>query len=259
MKNSFMKKLLSSFLALAMVVTFAPANMGYAVNESKQAELRAWQKEVKKATDAEEEKAKAPKNNEAVGISVDKSVVLSLIAATVVLLSGKAFLDYKKESKSFTERVLGTGSYELPRGAKQVLATVGSVAGTIAGAGTFAVWAVPAMFIGCFFGRDMYNSKDEIKEVYEAVKGESKKAYGSFSGLLGRCYDGVSGWLGRRYDGVSGWVARRLQKVDKVEPVKTMLTPEATLAVDPGTTQSPMPTPEVTSTPTPIPTPESTP
>lgn len=96
MKNSFMKKLLSSFLALTMVVTFAPANMGYAINESKQAELRAWQEKVKKATDAEEEKANAKLELAKVKADVTKFVTACLASMVGIITAGAGYVYHEK-------------------------------------------------------------------------------------------------------------------------------------------------------------------
>lgn len=92
MKNSFMKKLLSSFLALTMVVTFAPANMSYAVNESKQTELKAWQEEVKKATEAEE-KANAKLEIARIKADVTKFITacLASVGGVIAAIAGYAY------------------------------------------------------------------------------------------------------------------------------------------------------------------------
>lgn len=95
MKNSFMKKLLSSFLALTMVVTFAPANMGYAINESKQAELRAWQEEVKKATEAEE-KANEKLELAKVKAGVQKFVTACLASMVGIITAGAGYVYHEK-------------------------------------------------------------------------------------------------------------------------------------------------------------------
>ncbi len=113
MKNSFMKKLLSSFLALAMVFTFTPANMSHAVNESnqgvidesKQAELRKWQEELKKALEAEKASEKLELARVKAGVTKFVTAWSAFFGTVIGAIAGYAYHEklqlpfYKEKQK----------------------------------------------------------------------------------------------------------------------------------------------------------------
>ncbi len=126
MKNSFMKKLLSSFLALAMVFTFTPANMSHAVNESnqgvidesKQAELRKWQEELKKALEAEKASEKLELARVKAGVTKFVTAWSAFFGTVIGAIAGYAYHEklqlpfYKEKQKLENEKAAKDQEHE---------------------------------------------------------------------------------------------------------------------------------------------------